>query len=203
MSQKQAKKRRREEKAKNQQGTPERVNGALYHDEFAVRDLEALLKSSDIDGYAQACWGLANSTEGTPSVGNVITNYGPCEEHGSHTYRFRLTLQSMMTITQCVGLETCGEAIRLVASKLPPGSLPCYAHGHQEQFQDYFMYGAKPHECLYCGEIPNFTAPAKSVNWPGEALVKGIDGQEYTTCPNCGSDMLEVQGEKLDQWDGR
>ena len=40
MSQKQAKKRRREEKAKNQQGTPERVNGALYHDEFAVRDLE-------------------------------------------------------------------------------------------------------------------------------------------------------------------
>ena len=131
---------------------------------------------------------------------DVITDFGPCEEHGSHTYRFRLTLRSMMTITQCVGLETCGEAIRLVASKLPPGALPCYAHGHQEQFQDYFVYGAKPHECLYCGEIPNFTAPAKSVNWPGEALVKGIDGQEYTTCPNCGSDMLEVQGEKLDQW---
>ena len=200
MSQKQAKKRRREEKAKNQQGTPERVNGALYHDEFAVRDLEELLEDGNIDEYARVCWTLANRMEELPKARDVITDFGPCEEHGSHMYRFRLTLQSMMTIPQCAGMETCGEAIKLVASKLPPESLPCYAHGHREQFQDYFMYGTKPHECLYCGETPNFTAPAKSANWPGEAPVKGIDGQEYTTCPNCGSDMLEVQGGELDQW---
>ena len=29
---------------------------------------------------------------------------------------------------------------------------------------------------------------------------KGIDGQEYRTCPNCNGNMLELQGEKLDQW---
>ena len=200
MSQKQAKKRRREEKAKNQQGTPERVNGALHHDEFAVRDLEELLEAGNIDEYARVCWTLANRMEGLPKDRDAITDFGPCEEHGSHMYRFRLTLQSMMTISQCGGMETCGEAIKLVASKLPPEALPCYPHGHREQFQDYFMYGTKPHECLYCGETPNFTAPAKSVNWPGEAPVKGTDGREYRTCPNCGSDMLELQGEELDQW---
>ena len=73
-------------------------------------------------------------------------------------------------------------------------------HGHQEQFQDFFMHGAKPHECLYCREIPKFAYPSKSICWPSEIPIKGIDGQEYTTCPNCGSDMLEVQGEQLDQW---
>ena len=196
MSQKQAKKRRREERTRAEQKAP--VQNNTTHEE--VRDLEELLSEGNIDDYAQTCWTLANRMEGPPVVGNMITLGGPCEEHGSHEYPFRLTLGSMMTITQCVGLETCGEAIRLVASKLPPESLPCYAHGHREQIQDYFMYGTKPHECLYCGETPNFTAPAKSANWPGEAPVKGIDGQEYTTCPNCGSDMLEVQGEELDQW---
>ena len=200
MSQKQAKKRRREEKAKNQQGTPERVNGALYHDEFAVRDLEELLEDGNIDEYARVCWTLTNRMEELPKARDVITDFGPCEEHGSHMYRFRLTLQSMMTIPQCAGMETCGEAIKLVASKLPPEALPCYPHGHREQLQDYFMFGTKPHECSYCGETPNFTAPSKSVNWPGEAPVKGTDGQEYRTCPNCGSDMLEIQGDELDQW---
>ena len=200
MSQKQAKKRRREEKAKNQQGTPERVNGALYHDEFAVRDLEERPEDGNIGEYARVCWTLTNRMEELPKATDVITDFGPCEEHGSHMYRFRLTLQSMMTIPQCAGMETCGEAIKLVASKLPSEALPCYLHGHREQLQDYFMFGTKPHECSYCGETPNFTAPSKSVNWPGEAPVKGTDGQEYRTCPNCGSDMLEIQGEELDQW---
>ena len=196
MSQKQAKRRRREQRERAQQGGPEQISRA----EVEVRDLEELLKSGDIDGYAQACWSLANSMEETPRVGNVITSFGPSEEHGSRRYRFRLTLQSMMTIAQCVGLETCGEAIRLVAGKLPPESLPCYAHGHHDQFRDYFMYGIEPHECLYCGETPNFTAPAKSIDWPSEIPVKGIDGQDYRTCPICDSDMLEVQGKKLEEW---
>ena len=125
---------------------------------------------------------------------------GPCEEHGLHEYRFRLILQSMMNIARCVGMDTCGEAIRLVASKLSPEQWPCYAHGHREQFQDYFMHGIEPHECLYCGETPEFTHPSRSINWPGDSSVKGIDGQEYQTCPNRGSDLLELQGEELDQW---
>ena len=200
MSQKQAKKRRREEKAKNQQGTPERVNGALHHDKIAVRDLEELLEAGNIDEYARVCWTLANRMEGLPKARDVITDFGPCEEHGSHMYRFRLTLQSMMTISQCAGMETCGEAIKLVASKLPPEALPCYPHGHGEQFRDYVTYGIEPHECLYCGETPEFTHPSRSIDWPGEVPVKGIDGQEYKTCPNCGSDMLELQGKELDEW---
>ena len=196
MSQKQAKKRRREERARAQQEASSQ-NGAAHEE---VIDLEELIEVGDIDEYARVCWSLANDMEGTPKAGDVITDFRPCEEHGSHIYRFRLTLQSMMTIAQCAGMETCGEAIRLVASKLPPESLPCYAHGHHDQFRDLFFHGTPLHECIYCGEVPQSMGAAKSVNWPGEAPVKGIDGQEYTACPNCGSDVLELQGKELDQW---
>ena len=138
--------------------------------------------------------------EELPRVGDVIANFGPCEEHGSHEYRYRLTLRSSLTIAQCVGMETCGEAIKLAASKLPPESLPCYAHGHHDQFEDLFFYGTPLHECIYCGETPKSNGAAKSIGWPSEIPIKGIDGQDYRTCPNCGSDLLELQGEELDQW---
>ena len=196
MSQKQAKKRRKEERAKAQQGASSQ-NGAAHEE---VRDLEELLKEGNLDEYGRVCWTLANETELTPKAGDVITDFGSCEEHGSHEYPFRLTLRSMMTITQCVGMETCGEAIRLVASKLPPEQLPCYEHGHHEQFRDLILHGIQFHECIYCGEIPNSIGAAKSIGWPSEIPAKGIDGQEYTACPNCGSDMLELQGKELDLW---
>ena len=196
MSQKQAKKRRREERARTKQYGASR-NGTAHEE---TRNLEELLGEGSIDDYTQACWTLANRMEGPPRVGQVITLAGPCEEHGSHEYPFRLTLQSMMTISQCASMETCGEAIRLVASKLPPEELPCYAHGHQDQFQDFLLHGIEPHECPYCGEIPNFTQPSRSIDWPGEIPVKGIDGQEYRTCPNCGSEWVELQGKEMDKW---
>ena len=203
MSQKQAKRRRREERAKKQQTPSLAFENTRNHGKPAVQDLEKLLESGNIDDYAQTCWNLANDSHASHRLGDEITFTGPWDEHGSHEYSFRLTLRSMMTITQCVGMETYGEAIRLVASKLPPEQWPCYAHGHREQFQDYFMHGIEPHECLYCGEIPEFTHPAKSIDWSGEIPVKGIDGQEYRTCPNCGSDILELQGAKLHQWGWR
>ena len=201
MSQKQAKRRRREQKAREQQE-------ALTHDlnfnqngqRVDVRDLEELLKSGDVDNYAQACWSLANRMEEPPRAGETIDLSGPCEEHGFHEYRFRLTLQSMMTIAQCVGMNTCGEAIRAVAKKLPPEELPCYWHAHGEQFQDFVLYGIEPHECLYCGETPEFIEPRKSINWPDEIPFKGVDGQECRICPSCSQDMLEVTGEKLGEW---
>ena len=199
MSQKQAKKRRREERAQTKGKAP-RQNGEAHEE---LRDLEELLKEGNIDDYAETCWTLANRMEGPPRVGNVITLGGPCEEHGSHEYPFRLTLKSMMTISQCADMQTCGEAIRLVASKLRPEQWPCSAHGHKEQFQEFVVYGIEPHECLYCGETPNFTFPSKSIDWPGEIPVKGIDGQEYRTCPNCNSDLLELQGEELSGWGWR
>ena len=105
-----------------------------------------------------------------------------------------------MTISQCAGMATCGEAIRLVASKLAPEQLPCHQFGHREQFQDLFFHGIPLHECLYCGETPETMGASKSIGWPGGTPVKGVDGQEYTLCPNCNSEMLEVQGESLDQW---
>ena len=201
MSQKQAKRRRREEKVREQQEVLNRDHNPNEEEQpDGIRDLEELLKAGDIDGYAQACWGLGNGTEEPPRLGDVITKSGPCEEHGFHKYRFLLSLQSMMTIAQCAGMKTCEEAIRVVASKLPPEKLPCYLFGHAEQFQDFFMYGIEPHECLYCGETPEFTPTSRSINWPCEVPVKGIDGQEYTICPSCNSDALEVRGEKLGQW---
>ena len=200
MSQKQAKKRRKEERAKKQQTPSQLPNNILDHEKPAVQDLEELLKSGNTDEYAQACWNLANSFGNPNKLGDEITLTGPCEDHGSHEYQFRLTLRSMMIITQCVGMETCGEAIRLVASKLPPEQWPCYAHGHQEQARDATLHGIEPYECIYCGEKPEFLYPAKSIDWPGEIPVKGIDGREYKTCPKCNSDLLELQGEELSGW---
>ena len=199
MSQKQAKKRRREERARGQQ----KATGQNRTTHGEIRDLEELLTEGNIDDYAQACWTLANRMEDSPAAGNVITLGGPCEEHGSHEYPFGLTLRSMMTITQCVGMETCGEAIRLVSSKLPLDQLPCYEHGHHEQFRDLMLHGIELHECIYCGEVPNSMGAAKSIGWPEEIPVKGIDGQEYRTCPSCGSDMLELQGDQLNRWGWR
>ena len=196
MSQKQAKKRRRDERAKTQQGASSQ-NGATHEE---VRDLEELLGVGNIDEYAEACWTLANRFDHDHKLGNEITLAGPCEDHGSHEDPFRLTSQSIMTISQCVGMETCGEAIRLVARKLPPEQLPCYEHGHQEQFRDLMLHGIELHECIYCGEVPNSMGAARSIDWPGAIPVKGIDGQEYRICPDCGSEWIELQGEEIHKW---
>ena len=58
MSQKQAKKRRREEKIKAQHMATKRASTTSDHEEYTVRNLEELLKSGDIDEYAKACWSL-------------------------------------------------------------------------------------------------------------------------------------------------
>ena len=200
MSQKQAKRHRREQRASAQNRQPAQASNPPTNEEDEVSDLEELLQVGNIDTYAQNCWSLANEPEEPPKAGDIITISGPCEEHGSHTGRFRLTMQSMMTIAQCATMETCGDAIRAVAKRLPPELLPCYPHVHGEQFQDFIMYGIKTHECLYCGETPEFTHQFKSITWPSEIPIKGIDGQEYKTCPNCAGDMLELQGEKLEPW---
>ena len=203
MSQKQAKRRRREQRAKDLSQESVQANNRPTEEEKEVRDLEELLEVGNVDTYAQNCWSLANEPEQPPKAGDIITISGPCEEHGSHEYKFRLTMQSMMTIARCATMGTCGEAISAVAKKLPPEMLPCYPHGHREQFQDFIMYGIEPHECLYCGETPRFTHQFKSIDWPSEIPIKGIDGQEYKTCPNCNGDMLELQGEKLKPWGWR
>ena len=65
------------------------------------------------------------------------------------------------------------------------------------------LHGIELHECIYCGEIPDSMGAAKSIGWPEKIPVKGVDGQEYRTCPSCGSDMLELQGDQLNRWGWR
>ena len=99
MSQNQAKRRRRKQRAGTQQEGPEQFSRA----EEEVRDLEELLESGDIDGYAEACWNLDKKFDHFHKLGGEISLKGTCEEHGSHEYKYRLTFQSMMTIAQYVG----------------------------------------------------------------------------------------------------
>ena len=197
MSGKQAKKCRREQRERAKQ-TAQQSEPAVGR--VDATDLEDLLENGDIDTYAQTCWTMANCDQMQYLVGDTVEISGPCEDHGEHTYKFLLTPQSMFTISQCVGMETCEAAIRLVSRKLPPERLPCNLFGHREQFEDILNYGTEPNECIYCGETPQFTNPSKSLDWPDVIPVKGIDGNRYTTCPNCDSDTLELRGENLNQW---
>lgn len=192
MSQKASKKRRREQRRRRE------LESLAHHRDSMV--LESLLENGDMKGYAQTCWSLAHNAEETPTAGMSITLSGPCEEHGTHEQSFIITLKTLMSIAQCGTVATCGEAIQLVARKLPPEKLPCYQHGHGDQFFDQVTLGIEPRECSYCGELPKFEMPSKSIGWPDEIPVKGIDGEEYRTCPECKGDFLEIQGEKLNQW---
>ena len=200
MSEKQAKKRRREQRERTQRASEVASTiGGTGHGK-PVPDLEDLLNDGDIDTYAQTCWTIANSAPAEHQAGDIVEIGGPCEEHGEHRYEYLLTPQTMLAVTRCAGLQTCGEAIRAISRQLPPERLPCYRLGHQDQFEDLVMQGIEPRECVYCGEVPQFENAAKSLNWPDDIPVKGIDGQQYETCPSCNSDMLEIQGEILNQW---
>ena len=200
MSEKQAKQRRREQRERTQRASEVASTiGGTGHGK-PVPDLEDLLNDGDIDTYAQTCWTIANSAPAEHQAGDIVEIGGPCEEHGEHRYEYLLTPQTMLAVTRCAGLQTCGEAIRAISRQLPPERLPCYRLGHQDQFEDLVMQGIEPRECVYCGEVPQFENAAKSLNWPDDIPVKGIDGQQYETCPSCNSDMLEIQGEILNQW---
>ena len=62
MSQKQAKRRRKEQRERNQQEAPQQDSNTPHYGENDVRDLEELLDDGNIDTYAQTCWSLANNT---------------------------------------------------------------------------------------------------------------------------------------------
>ena len=92
-------------------------------------------------------------------------------------------------------MRTCGEASELFTETKqvePWGECPV---GHQEAALDYMRYGIMPTKpCPECGEIPTFHAPAMSLDFRSTEPVKGIDGNAYQVCPECGDDMLELQG---------
>ena len=200
MSEKQAKKRRREQRKQAQRAAEFANTTSETGLRKTLPNLEDLLHHEDIDTYAQTCWTIANSAPGEYQAGDTVEISGPREEHGEHRHEYLLTPQTMFAIARCAGIQTCDDAIRSISRQLPKEQLPCYQFGHREQLEDILMHGIEPRECVYCGEVPQFENSAKSLNWSDVISVKGIDSQQYQICPNCGSDMLELRGESLNQW---
>lgn len=84
------------------------------------------------------------------------------------------------------------------SSRTPSGECP---HGHREAALAYMMYGVEPTEpCPTCGEVPTFGSMAMSPDFYQDGPVKGVDGKEYATCPQCGEDALEIRGEGVAKW---
>ncbi len=79
--------------------------------------------------------------------------------------------------------------------------MSCAALGHQEAALAFMIEGVQPTDpCPECGEIPEFGDAAKSLDFDGGGPAKGVDGQEYTACPQCGEEALELQGRSLADW---
>ena len=170
-----------------------------------ARPLEDLLRGGQAVLYGQVCWSIANRGTEPPRPGEVITLEGENENGGLASRTFRLTRQSIENIERCLGMRTCGEAIDLFVERAeeqpsvtPTGECP---NGHQEAAFAYLMYGIEPTEpCPDCGEIPTFGDVAMSPSFYSDGPVKGVDGQEYGICPQCGEDALEIRGEGVAKW---
>ena len=170
-----------------------------------ARPLEDLLRNGEASLYGQVCWSIANRGTEAPRPGEVITLEGADKRGGQINRAFRLTRRSVENVERCLGLRTCGEAMDLFAertdgqtSAAPSGECP---HGHQEAAFAYMMYGIEPTEpCPACGEIPTFGDMAMSPDLYPDGPVKGVDGQTYDKCPECGEDALELRGEGVAKW---
>ena len=170
-----------------------------------ARSLESLLRGKEAGLYGQVCWSIANRGTEPPRLGEVITLEGEDGGRGQSSRAFRLTRKSIENIERCLGLRTCGEAMDLFVEKwgadpavTPSGECPL---GHQEAAFAYMMYGIEPTEpCPICGELPKFDGMAMSPSFYADGPVKGVDGQQYATCPQCGEDALEIQGEGASKW---
>lgn len=167
--------------------------------------LEDLLRAREAGLYGQVCWSIANRGTEPPRVGEVIALEGEDANGGQVSRPFRLTRKSLANIERCLGLRTCGEAMDLFTERTeeqtsvaPSGEC---LHGHQEAAFAYMMYGIEPIEpCPDCGEIPTFGSMAMTPEFYSDGPVKGVDGQEYATCPQCGEDALELRGEGVAKW---
>ena len=163
--------------------------------------LEDLLRSGEAAIYGQVCWSLANRGTERPRPGEVIILEGVNEQGDRANRRLRLTPQSIENVEQCLGMRTCGEAVATFAESEevePAGDCP---HGHQEAALAFMMHGIRPTEpCPECGEIPEFGNTWMSPDLHPDGPVRGVDGQEYTTCPECGDDALQLEGSSIVEW---
>ena len=163
--------------------------------------LEDLLGAGEAVLYGQVCWSIANRGTEPPKAGEVITLEGGYEEESPTSRTFRITDKSIENVERCLGLRTCGEAVALFAEQEevePWGECP---QGHQEAAFDFMMHGIRPTEpCPECGEIPNFGNTMMSLDLHSDGPVRGVDGQEYTTCRGCGDDTLQLEGSSIVEW---
>ncbi|MXW93375.1 MAG: hypothetical protein F4X42_09475 [Rhodospirillaceae bacterium] len=158
-----------------------------------VEVLEQLLKTEDPDSYGLVCWHLANRGTERYRAGDVI-NLGAWEKAGVNR-KFRLTDESIENINRCLGMRTHAEASSLFAEFVQIEAHGECPRGHQDAALDYMMYGIKPtRPCPECGEIPKFGDMVTSLGFGSSEPVKGIDGNTYEVCPDCGDDMLQLQG---------
>ncbi len=170
-----------------------------------VPPFEDLLRGGEAGLYGQVCWSIANQGIEPLGPGEVITLEGANIEGGQASRAFRLTSKSVENIERCLGMRTCAEAVDLFvqrgkgqSSEIPTGECP---NGHQEEAFAYMMYGIEPTEpCPDCGEIPTFGSMAMSPDLYPDGPVKGVDGQEYGFCPECGEDALEIRGDGVGRW---
>ena len=66
-------------------------------------------------------------------------------------------------------------------------------NGHPELVLPHMFTGAQATKpCPKCGEVPQFFGLAMSPGFLGDRIT-GAEGEEYTACPKCGSDFLEVE----------
>ena len=184
-----AKKKKRRERARSPQTQP----------------LEDLLRAGETVLYGQVCWSLANRGTDRPRPGEVIALEGGDEAGGHANGKFHLTRKSVENVERCLGMRTCGEAVALFAEVReaePPGEpLGECPHGHQEAALAFMMYGIRPTEsCPECGEVPTFGNAGMSLGFYSDGPVKGVDGQVYTTCPKCGEDALQLEGDSPAEW---
>ena len=163
--------------------------------------LEELLRVGEAVLYGQICWSIANHGTERPRIGDVITLEGE-EGDGDHTNEtFRLTHKSIENVERCLGMKTCGEAVALFAEQKNVAPSEECLLGHRDAAFEYMMYGIEPSEpCPKCGEVPRFSNPAMSLSFYSDGPVKGVDGQEYTACPVCGDEFLELQGKSPMGW---
>ena len=171
------------------------------HPSRPMPDLEVLLRSGETALYGQVCWSLANRGTEKPTAADVITLEGNDDAADSATRTFRLTGESIEHIEACLGMRTCEEAVASFVEHDVEVSWRECPQGHPEAALEYMMYGTEPSEpCPNCGQIPEFCDPSRSLNFYSDEPAKGVDGNDYRECPQCGDDALELRGTSPAGW---
>ena len=163
--------------------------------------LEQLLQTAEPESYGWVCWYLANRDTERHRAGDMIILDVPDATGALGERKFRLTGQSIENIARCLGMRSPEEASRMLiqsTDEAPTGECP---GGHPEAVFHFLTSGIVPTKpCPKCGQIPRFDGMSMSLNFGSNEPVKGIDGSVYRTCPDCGDEMLELQGTGPNGW---